>query len=161
MSTSYADKLKDPRWQKKRLKVFEHANFTCENCSSKERTLNVHHKRYIRGREPWQYDDEDLSCLCEDCHQRVSTVGKILNGHHESSEVKVALELFKGALALQFSDSPDPADIAASLCFLSDVIGYIDLPSRLELDISTVEEMSYLLMDDLRKSSKSRRAVNA
>ena len=33
--------------------------------------LNVHHKRYIIGREIWDYDDEELITLCQNCHQEI------------------------------------------------------------------------------------------
>jgi len=66
---TYAEKLKDPRWQKKRLDVLNEADFQCEICNDSESTLHVHHKHYIRGREPWEYDNEQLVCLCMHCHQ--------------------------------------------------------------------------------------------
>ncbi len=65
---SYAIKLRDPRWQKKRLEVLNRAGWECEMCGDKESTLHVHHKQYFKGREPWEYDDEQLSVLCECCH---------------------------------------------------------------------------------------------
>jgi len=40
---NYADKLKDPRWQKKRLKIMERANWECESCGDSEKTLHIHH----------------------------------------------------------------------------------------------------------------------
>ena len=33
--------------------------------------LQVHHKKYFIGRWPWEYDDDDLISLCENCHQKV------------------------------------------------------------------------------------------
>jgi hypothetical protein len=65
---TYADLLRDPRWQRKRLEVMARADFTCELCGADWKTLNVHHLRYVRGRMPWDYPDEDLCCLCEPCH---------------------------------------------------------------------------------------------
>jgi 5-methylcytosine-specific restriction endonuclease McrA len=32
--------------------------------------LNVHHKYYIQGHKPWDYKDDALVTLCEDCHKR-------------------------------------------------------------------------------------------
>lgn len=66
---SYSEKLKDPRWQKKRLKAFESADWECSCCKDKSSPLHVHHKQYIKGREPWQYDIDQLEVLCEKCHQ--------------------------------------------------------------------------------------------
>lgn len=68
-SAEYAAKLKDPRWQKKRLEILNRDNFTCQACKSTEKTLHVHHHFYSKGCEPWEYMSEALQTLCEDCHQ--------------------------------------------------------------------------------------------
>ncbi len=65
---SYSEKLLDPRWQKKRLEVFQRENFTCQFCGEKEKTLHVHHLCYSETRNPWDVDDYALMCLCTDCH---------------------------------------------------------------------------------------------
>ena len=65
---TYAEKLKDPRWQRRRLEVLSAANFTCQDCGSKDKTLHVHHKRYEKGKDPWEAKDRDLVSLCEECH---------------------------------------------------------------------------------------------
>ena len=64
----YADKLKDPRWQQKRLEIFERDKFTCKCCQAKDRTLHVHHLYYKNNTEPWDYPSEALDTLCEYCH---------------------------------------------------------------------------------------------
>lgn len=64
----YSDKLKDPRWQKKRLEIFERDNWACVLCCDHESTLNVHHVEYIKNKEPWDYDDKYLWTLCNKCH---------------------------------------------------------------------------------------------
>lgn len=66
---SYADLLRDPRWQRMRLEVMQRAGFACERCHSTTKTLNVHHTYYSKGRPPWQYPSESLRCLCEECHR--------------------------------------------------------------------------------------------
>ena len=65
---TYAEKLLDPRWQKKRLEVLDSSDFECEICGDSESTLHVHHKQYIKGREIWEYEREQLACLCKKCH---------------------------------------------------------------------------------------------
>ena len=67
---SYSEKLKDPRWQKKRLLILQRDNFTCCNCGSKEKTLHVHHKLYYANTEPWDYNDNVLITLCFECHEQ-------------------------------------------------------------------------------------------
>lgn len=69
---SYIEKLKDPRWQKKRLECFDHYGWKCELCGETTRQLQVHHKEYIRGWEPWDYDFKQLAILCFACHELVT-----------------------------------------------------------------------------------------
>ena len=65
---TYAEKLKDPRWQKKRLEIFARDKWTCQGCGDTTQTLNVHHRRYSSGLDPWESDDVDLITLCDNCH---------------------------------------------------------------------------------------------
>ena len=67
--TAYAEKLLDPRWQKKRLEIMGRDEFACQMCGDSESTLMVHHRYYIWGREPWDYSDEMLITLCGGCHE--------------------------------------------------------------------------------------------
>jgi hypothetical protein len=64
---TYSEKLKDPRWQKKRLKILERDGWACTECPCKTDTLHVHHKKY--NGNPWDASDEDLCTLCEGCHE--------------------------------------------------------------------------------------------
>lgn len=66
---TYAEQLRDPRWQRLRLQAMEDSGWACDNCGSKDKTFNVHHKFYVKGRKPWEYDLDDLKTLCEDCHK--------------------------------------------------------------------------------------------
>ena len=66
---SYYEKLRDPRWQRKRLEVLERDGWACQLCDENTKTLNVHHRLYEKGRDPWDYPVETLVTLCEDCHE--------------------------------------------------------------------------------------------
>lgn len=66
---TYAEKLKDPRWQKRRLTVMNRDKWACVYCGDKEITLAVHHKKYTG--EPWMAPDNDLITVCEHCHQEI------------------------------------------------------------------------------------------
>lgn len=68
---TYGEKLKDPRWQKKRLEVFQRDKFTCQSCFSDIKTLHVHHLIYQTGKEPWEYEIDFLLTLCEGCHEEI------------------------------------------------------------------------------------------
>ena len=69
MGTAYADLLRDPRWQRKRLEIFERDQWTCQICGATDRELQVHHLRYRRGCLPWEYGNVDLRTLCRPCHR--------------------------------------------------------------------------------------------
>jgi hypothetical protein len=67
---TYAEKLRDPRWQEKRLRLFDKAEWTCELCERvrPEEGLQVHHPIYLTGLNPWDYPDEIMMTLCDSCH---------------------------------------------------------------------------------------------
>jgi len=70
---SYYEKLRDPRWQKKRLGIMERDNFSCTSCGSTIGTLNVHHRvAYRKNTDPWDYENDELTTLCEECHSQIS-----------------------------------------------------------------------------------------
>jgi len=73
---NYSEKLKDPRWQKKRLEIFKHDDFMCCFCGDNESTLSIHHLIYEENKEPWESPDENLITLCENCHQAEFEVRK-------------------------------------------------------------------------------------
>lgn len=66
---TYSEKLKDPRWQRKRLEILDRDGFICRKCMSHDKTLHVHHKFYITGRDPWEYDESELITVCHICHE--------------------------------------------------------------------------------------------
>lgn len=99
MAKTYFEKLKDPRWQKKRLEVLEHGGWSCEHCGDSGSTLHVHHRQYFKGREPWDYEVGQLAVLCEDCH-----------GFTHESEDSLLL-----AASFVVGDGPFNRDSAASL----------------------------------------------
>lgn len=68
MKKTYAEKLRDPRWQKKRLEIMQRDNFACRRCFARDVELHVHHVYYAPRRDPWSYDKRFLLTLCKDCH---------------------------------------------------------------------------------------------
>jgi 5-methylcytosine-specific restriction endonuclease McrA len=68
----YSELLKDPRWQRKRLEIFNRDNWTCTFCESKTKQLQVHHIFYLLFMKPWEYPDELLTTSCVDCHEEIS-----------------------------------------------------------------------------------------
>lgn len=85
-SSQFFRLYKHPQWQKRRLEVMQVSRFRCADCDSAEDTLNVHHISYVKGRKPWEYEDEELVCLCESCHQA---------RHHVSDALKSELHEYR------------------------------------------------------------------
>lgn len=111
---TYLDKLRDPRWQRRRLEVLQRHYWRCDTCERGEDDgipLHVHHKFYHlnydeRGRlqkaDPWNYQDEDFRVLCDACHQQTEIalmeVQKALGGFEHYDLAKLADELQKAML---------------------------------------------------------------
>lgn len=66
----YKDQLKNQLWLNKRAEILERDGYKCCICGN-ENKLQVHHKRYIAGRNAWEYSQEDLVTLCNKCHYRL------------------------------------------------------------------------------------------
>lgn len=72
---TYSEKLKSPKWQKKRLQILERDGWRCLSCGSSEKNLQVHHVVYSKHTEPWDYDDKCYQTLCCDCHEERQEIG--------------------------------------------------------------------------------------
>ena len=66
--TAYERKLADPRWQKRRLVVYKRDKWRCTKCGNDKMELQVHHLKYLPGKEPWEYPLRLMKTLCADCH---------------------------------------------------------------------------------------------
>jgi hypothetical protein len=75
--SAYTEKLKDPRWQKRRLKVMEYARWRCQVCGVSDKTLHCHHSYYSKGKEPWQYPEGSIICICDKCHDNIHGKSKV------------------------------------------------------------------------------------
>lgn len=109
-SPTYAEKLRDPRWQRKRLEVMGRDNFACCHCGEAHATLNVHHTFYRRNTSPWEYPDDSLLTLCEPCHERVQawmTAGHRAYGRLELGEAQRAI----GYMRAMHADGADDNDV--------------------------------------------------
>ena len=104
-ANSYSEKLKDPRWQKKRLEILARDEWACQRCFDKEHTLVVHHRLYLPNVEPWDYFNEGLVTLCEDCHK------------HEHDNIDNACEYIMLAIRTQFF-SDNIKELAHSIILL-------------------------------------------
>jgi len=64
----YSGKRKDSRWKKKSFEIMSLHGWQCEECGTAQ-NLTVHHAHYLRGRDPWDYPEILLMCLCWPCHE--------------------------------------------------------------------------------------------
>jgi hypothetical protein len=76
---TYAEQLKSPKWQKKRLEILERDNYMCVNCMDEESQLHVHHGYYSKDKMLWEYKDFTLHTLCGTCHE---------NAHKDLNHIK-------------------------------------------------------------------------
>ena len=104
-SSWYAERLKDPRWQKKRLEILKRDNYKCTSpvCGGGSSVLQVHHMKYTKG-DPWDTPDEFLITLCSDCHSKKQD--KPLQSFWASSGSRDYSVL--NVLVLEFRVSGDP-----------------------------------------------------
>ena len=64
---SYEQKLSCLEWQDKRKVIIERDGGRCTSCG-KSHYLQVHHTFYVLNCLPWEYTNDDLITLCNDCH---------------------------------------------------------------------------------------------
>ena len=77
---NYKEQLRDPRWQRVKSRIQMRDNFKCQMCGDTTSFLNVHHLYYVSGKKVWEYDDETLITLCENCYKTAhETLPKIIS----------------------------------------------------------------------------------
>lgn len=109
---TYSEKLKDQRWQKKRLQLLEAAGWKCQNAiclnESDHPTLQIHHRIYLRNKEPWEYEDWAYQVLCDQCHESKQ---RWMDRYHEA----IAKHESLGSMCIAIDCSFDPELACASL----------------------------------------------
>jgi hypothetical protein len=112
---AYADDLKDPLWQQRRLRVLERAGWMCEWCGATRSQLHAHHKVYLSRHKPWEYPDSLLECLCDRCHEKAHEQKRHLElcvASHPSAEISKLTGLFeKLAAAMTATDRTQRIDL--------------------------------------------------
>ena len=107
MASDFFELYKHPRWQAMRLKIMKRDEFTCEECGSTEEMLTVHHSYYERGKKPWEYPEQNLHTLCENCHQKAQAISTLLK--QQIGKITLAdMHLILGyARGLEMQDCPN------------------------------------------------------
>lgn len=135
--TEFWQKYRDPRWQKRRLEKFQHADFTCEHCRAADQTLHVHHKIYRRGAAPWEYELQELELLCDACHSEHHEMKSLLQealaiidryAFHEVVGYAQALAARQDCTEIVHTLSPMHADGVSAAFADHDYTEVLDLP---------------------------------
>lgn len=113
----YKDQYLHPNWQRRRLECLEAAGWACKKCECEDVTLHVHHKRYVKGRMVWEYENSELVVLCEDCHasehalrsllDRLCADAGIYGEIQEKDPVQIAVGLIAGFFSGHFAGHVD------------------------------------------------------
>lgn len=104
---TYKEKLQTEDWKIRRIMIIQKDKYACQICGKlgydnclnivgikngdeiklfdeplicpdeESLELNVHHKCYRKGREPWDYNDDELITLCPECHKKIHEVSTI------------------------------------------------------------------------------------
>lgn len=155
---TYSELLRDPRWQRARLKRLDAAGWKCESCRSGETTLNVHHKRYVRGRAPWEYEDAELTVLCEPCHDKehVAIENRTALLARLPAPTLAAFFASGAAAAVRLRDPDDSAllDMILGFCLASEEHFWPSMFAA-ELDHFGVGRLGFEFMYDLLRGEES------
>ena len=123
---TYSDKLKDTRWQKKRLQILERDGWSCQSCYDPDNTLHVHHRIYRPKTDPWDYCDANFVTLCGKCHkiehEDIENAQKALRlavhiGEFLSHDIAV---IARGLMDHKFRYPPEVVAAIIQTCFIDE-----------------------------------------
>lgn len=146
MAKTYAEKLKDPRWQKKRLEIMNRDRFACRGCGDEESHLNVHHCYYLPGKMPWEYPDCDLITLCEDCHIDMAfRYSQILSLLKTPCDALDALHLIRPYMAIKDTHGHHISNLICAFDAIDSSVGWDDASKSAELLEKTINAIDGVL----------------
>jgi hypothetical protein len=90
---TYVEQLRDPRWLARRAEILDRDG-VCRGCRDEGPGLEVHHKRYSRGKLAWEYPPSDLVTLCRRCHERTT---RLLD---EARDILASLNVYELPIAI-------------------------------------------------------------
>jgi len=65
---TYTEQLNHPLWKEKASFIRERDGFKCVRCGVEWKELHIHHISPEPFKLAWEYPDDALETLCEDCH---------------------------------------------------------------------------------------------
>ena len=129
-----------------RLKIMERDGFACRKCAAKDKTLHVHHHYYTKGAEPWEYDDEVLVTLCDDCHGQIEKA---------SQQMKLAFG------NLMVSNVCSLKCAVEAIAFMGNVKRHYLVDSEFKSPELFLEFIGHRAVDELAKDHQTRRIASA
>ena len=97
---TYKEQLQRPEWQRKRLEIMQRDDFRCCLCHDNTKQLHIHHVYYDNTLKVWEYDNEAMVTVCEDCHVII---------HRDFNKIfgLIAFESIKHNMDLLFREAND------------------------------------------------------
>ena len=115
----YTEAIKNPLWQKKRLQILSRDNFTCQICGHDDKTLHVHHLYYESGMNPWEYPEDAMITLCEDCHksehESKKNILKVIDQLNHSGFTMIEIESMLEYASYMFYHKHDVLDLIGNI----------------------------------------------
>ena len=113
---TYAQQLRHPKWEQRRLQVIEKAGSRCECCGNfgindgetSEVRFEIHHGYYTPGLMAWEYPDDVLYCLCPECHKDVQE--SMERAQYELAKRQLKLRMIIRDLINNYEIRPDRTD---------------------------------------------------
>jgi len=78
MKKDFKAQYQDKRWYELSKKIKARDKNTCQMCGRNDRPVSVHHKVYRSGTDVWDYADDELICICDECHNIVTKNSKTM-----------------------------------------------------------------------------------
>lgn len=88
---TYKEQLQTPEWKDKRHQILARDLHMCKQCGT-NKSLNVHHTSYIKGKMAWEYPNSMLETLCYSCH-------KTHHGVDDHDKIKKSFQNIGSAMA--------------------------------------------------------------
>lgn len=115
----YSILLNRIEWFAKREEILKRDGYRCVKCGvaeSEDTVLQVHHKHYVYGRDPWEYENSSLVTLCADCHSEVH-LNHDTPIYGPDSDNKINLNLTRCTRCNGWGWIPEYQHIANGICF--------------------------------------------
>lgn len=138
---------RDSRWLEFRERVLQRDEFICVRCDKRSddtRSLQAHHRRYLPGRFPWEYELKDMETLCQGCHAELHGKIRPSEGWTECNEQDL------GALSGE-------CEICGTAIRYVHTVWHADWPESYEVGRECCGRMTGLFMSRREAFVKSRR----